>query len=187
MSREKFDRLAATFPDAYDAIQRESLQRGEIKQVPSGGPNGHLDSFDKKLFFLLYYLKTYPAFDVLGFHFGLSAGHACDHVQALLPVLVRPRSLRNSLNNMVILPLMGWSAPVADRKTTPVKKPVTAEKKRHTLKAIAVTTLHRQILFLLGFFVGSLHDYTLMKQIFNPQLKWFHPDNVWLNLGFQGA
>lgn len=105
MSREKFDRLAAAFPDAYDAIQRERLQRGDIKQIPSGGPKGHLDTFDKKLFFLLYYLKTYPAFDVLGFHFGLSAGHACDHVQALLPVLVR------SLADLGVLPARSPGTP----------------------------------------------------------------------------
>ena len=67
------------------------------------------------------------------------------------------------------------------------KKPASAEKKRHTLKAITVTTLHRQILVLFFFFAGSRHDYALMKKIFNPKLNWFHPVNVWLDLGFQGA
>jgi len=52
MSRPKFDRLAAAFAVAYSAIQLERVQRGEIKQVPSGGAKGHLDTFDKKLFFL---------------------------------------------------------------------------------------------------------------------------------------
>ena len=37
----------------------------------------------------MYYLKTYPAFDVLGFHFGFSGGHAHAHVDRLLPVLRR--------------------------------------------------------------------------------------------------
>lgn len=98
MSREKFDRLAPAFATAYDAIQLERLQRGEIKQVPSGGPKGHLDTFGKKLFFILFYLKTYPTFDVLGFHFGLSSGHAHNHVEALLPVLLR------SLSDLGVLP-----------------------------------------------------------------------------------
>ena len=89
MNRSKFDRLTTAFVAAYDSIQLERLQRGEIKQVPSGGPKGHLDTFEKKLFFILYYLKTYPTFDVLGFHFGLSSGHAHNHVEALLPVLTR--------------------------------------------------------------------------------------------------
>jgi hypothetical protein len=98
MNRIKFDILVPAFAAAYDTIQRERLQRGEIKQVPSGGPKGHLDTFEKKLFFILYYLKTYPAFDVLGFHFGLSSGHAHGHVEALLPVLQR------SLSDLGVLP-----------------------------------------------------------------------------------
>jgi len=98
MNRSKFDILATAFAVAYDSIQLERLQRGEIKQVPSGGPKGNLDTFEKKLFFILYYLKTYPTFDVLGFHFGLSSGHAHNHVEALLPVLTR------SLSELGVLP-----------------------------------------------------------------------------------
>ena len=85
VSRTHFDTLARAFAVAYDTVQLERLQQGEIKQVPSGGPKGSLDTFDKKLFFLLYDLKTYPVFDVLGFHFGLSGGHAhtlCDSAPA---------------------------------------------------------------------------------------------------------
>lgn len=89
MSRTHFDTLAVAFVVAYDAVQLDRLQQGEIKQVPSGGSKGYLDTFEKKLLFLLYYLKNYPVFDVLGFHFGLSGGHAHTHVIALLPVLQR--------------------------------------------------------------------------------------------------
>ena len=53
------------------------------------------------------------------------------------------------------------------------RKPVTAEKKHHTLKALVVTTLHREILFLFGFVAGSVHDYTLMKTVFDPKSPWF--------------
>jgi len=105
MSRSKFDILATAFAAAYDAIQLERLQRGEIKQIPSGGPKGNLDTFNKKLFFILYYLKTYPTFDVLGFHFGLSSGHAHNHVEALLPVLLR------SLADLGVLPARSPGTP----------------------------------------------------------------------------
>ena len=105
MSRPKFDILATAFSVAYDSIQLERLQRGEIKQVPSGGPKGCLDTFGKKLFFILYYLKTYPTFDVLGFHFGLSSGHAHNHVEALLPVLLR------SLSDLGVLPARSPGTP----------------------------------------------------------------------------
>ena len=105
MSRAKFDILASAFAAAYDTIQLERLQRGEIKQVPSGGPKGNLGTFEKKLFFVLYYLKTYPTFDVLGFHFGLSSGHAHEHVEALLPVLLR------SLSDLRVLPARSPGTP----------------------------------------------------------------------------
>jgi hypothetical protein len=98
MDRSKFNKLAEAFASAYEAMQQERLLKGEIKQVPSGGPKGHLGTPERKLFFVLYYLKTYPTFDVLGFHFGFSSGHAHDHVDALLPVLLR------SLSDLGVLP-----------------------------------------------------------------------------------
>lgn len=98
MDRAKFNKLAEAFTAACQAIQQERLLNGEIKQVPSGGPKGCLDTPEKQLFFVLYYLKTYPTFDVLGFHFGFSSGHAHDHVERLLPVLAR------SLSDLGVLP-----------------------------------------------------------------------------------
>ena len=65
--------------------------------------------------------------------------------------------------------------------------PLQRQKKRHTLQALVLTTLHRQILFVFCVFAGSIHDYTLMKKAFDPTLKWFHRVDLWLDLGFQGA
>jgi hypothetical protein len=93
------------FAAAYDAVQLERRQQGEIKQVQTGGPKGHLDTSEKKLFFILYYLKTYPTFDVLGFHFGFSSGHAHHHVENLLPVLLR------SLSDLGVLPARSPGSP----------------------------------------------------------------------------
>ena len=89
MSREKFDSLVPVFADSYDAIQQERLKNKEIKRIQNSGPKGVLDTPEKQLFFTLYYLKTYPTFDVLGFHFGLSAGHSHDYIVSYLPVLQR--------------------------------------------------------------------------------------------------
>jgi hypothetical protein len=89
MPKAKFTALVKVFESAALAIDRERVEKGEIKHVKQGGPKGYLDSYEKKLFFVLYYLKTYPTFDVLGFHFGFSGGHAHAHIDRLLPVLVR--------------------------------------------------------------------------------------------------
>ena len=105
MSLPKFNILLVAFAAAYDAVQMERCRQGEIKQVPTGGPNGHLDTFEKKLFFILYYLKTYPTFDVLGFHFGFSSGHAHHPVENLLPVLLR------GLSDLGVLPARSLGSP----------------------------------------------------------------------------
>jgi hypothetical protein len=98
MPKAKFIALVKAFESAALEIDQERVQTGEIKQVKQGGPQGYLDSGEKKLFFILYSLKTYPTFDVLGFHFGFSGGHAHAHVERLLPVLGR------ALNHLKLMP-----------------------------------------------------------------------------------
>lgn len=60
-------------------------------------------------------------------------------------------------------------------------------KKRHTLKTLVVSDFDKKILLLCAIFVGSAHDYALMKEVFKPGLKWFKNTNVWVDLGFLGA
>jgi hypothetical protein len=111
MSREKFDALVPAFADAYDRILQERLQSKRMKRLPRGGPKGVLDTAEKRLFFVLYYLKTYPTFDVLGFHFDLSAGHAHDYVVEYMEVLrraletleVAPERTADSLDNFLAI------------------------------------------------------------------------------------
>ena len=98
MSRSKFDFLAKAFAAALLALQQERHANKAIKQLPSGGPKGNLDTPEKKLFFTLVYLKIYPTFDVSGFFFGFSSGHAHNHIEKLLPVLTK------SLSSLGMLP-----------------------------------------------------------------------------------
>jgi len=51
-----------------------------------------------KLLFLLYYLKVYPTFDVLGTQFGMNRSKACENIHSLFPVLC------NALSNLGVLP-----------------------------------------------------------------------------------
>lgn len=87
LRRSKFDDLAIAFGKSCRDLDEERLRQGKIKRLPSGGPKTQLSTPERKLFFLLFYLKTYPTFDVLGFHFGMSSGHAHEHVEKLLPAL----------------------------------------------------------------------------------------------------
>ena len=87
LSKEEFSTLCNAFAETSHTIQQEAYQEGQRKRRPGAGRKGHLDTPEKQLFFLLYYLKNYPTFDVLGYLFNLDAGNACDHVHRLAPVL----------------------------------------------------------------------------------------------------
>ena len=54
-----------------------------------GGRKGVLASPEQKLLFILFYLKTYPTFDVLGATFGLPRSKACEHAHRLAKALER--------------------------------------------------------------------------------------------------
>jgi hypothetical protein len=204
MSREKFDTLVPVFADVYQTIQEERLQRKEVKRLWKSGPKGVLDTPEKRLFFVLYYLKTYPTFDVLGFQFDLSAGHAHDDVAAYLPVLQRTLGTLNVLPKRAIESVEEfrqlvdqYSKLLIDCTEAPCVRPCdddeqserySGKKKRHTLKSLMVTDAHRQILLLSPLYGGSVHDYTLMKETFDPAQPYFADDiEVKLDLGFLGA
>ena len=55
------------------------------------------------------------------------------------------------------------------------------------MKALVISSMRRKILFLFCFVAGSVHDYTLMKMIFDKNSPWFYKAQVWLDLGFYGA
>lgn len=102
MSREKFDLLVPHFSAAYQEIQEERYQNKEIKRLPRGGKPGVFSGHEERLFFVLFYLKTYPTFDVLGFHFEMSAGHAHDYVELFLGVLARALTALDQLPEVTL-------------------------------------------------------------------------------------
>jgi len=67
-------------------------------QQRRGGRKSALGSPENQLFFILFYLKNYPTYDVLAFTFNLSRGCAFASVQRLLPIL------KQTQKNLKILP-----------------------------------------------------------------------------------
>ena len=76
--------FAAACQQVADA--RFSLQRPRQRQA-GAGRKGRLGSGEQKLLFVLYYLKSYPTFDVLGATFGLHRSKAHRHVHHLAQAL----------------------------------------------------------------------------------------------------
>jgi hypothetical protein len=90
--------LSSVFESSYIEIQHKRLEEGYIKRLPIGGKIPHFQTYEQKLFFILFYKKNYPTFDTLGYLFNLSSGHAHEHVMSLLPCL------EHSLSKLKMLP-----------------------------------------------------------------------------------
>ena len=93
----------------------------------------------------------------------------------------------NSLMKMMKSYWTAWKCPVSDLSRSRRKANVIAAKKRHTLKALALSTSDRKIRFISELFGGHVHDSTMMKTALPPHQPWFHATRVLLDSGFQGA
>ncbi|WP_201220119.1 hypothetical protein, partial [Halochromatium roseum] len=68
VSEEDFDKLLIEFTRALDQDRRKNYQknRASRQRRPGGGRLGVLSTPELKLFFVFFYLKNYPTFDILG-------------------------------------------------------------------------------------------------------------------------
>ncbi len=82
LDRDEFEDLCIFFREAWNE-QAEKEGRDPSK----GGRKPKLDNMEDRLFFILFYLKTYPLQEVLGHLFGLSQGQANIWVHKLSLVL----------------------------------------------------------------------------------------------------
>jgi DDE superfamily endonuclease len=209
LTKDQFKQVLNAFELSHQSVQKEQYEQRlksrpqRLSRMPAGGPRGYLSTLEQKLFFVLYYLKNYPTYDVLGYLFGFSGGHAYDHMQCLLPVL------QHSLAALKLLPERGFENVaeleqliekekkiIVDGVERPCARPqdddeqrarYSGKKKRHTVKNLIMTDHHRRVIYLSPMANGSMHDYTLFKQEFPPDFSWFEKIQIWLDLGFYGA
>jgi len=90
LSKEEFEFLLEIFTKVYEKIkikQYEERKKENEKARNYWWSKWKLNSYSKKLFFLLFYLKTYPTFDVLWYSFWLSKSIANADIHKLTPIL----------------------------------------------------------------------------------------------------
>lgn len=99
LGKKQFEELLLAFSESLTEISDEAYRKNRTKRSrrPGGGRKGQLVSAKNKLFFILFYLKNYPTFDVLGFVFDLNPSNAEENVKKLLPILERAQSKLNVL------------------------------------------------------------------------------------------
>jgi hypothetical protein len=199
---KQFEVLLPFFEEAKLKSQELRLQNKEIKRIQSGGKAGFLFSTYIQLFFILFYLKNYMTFDVLGSIFGFTSAEAHKHVDSLLPVLAQ------ALSSSGHLPATQFSSPEELRKALgsslealidatecqcvrpsdkqKQKQRYSGKKKRHTVKSLIVTKADKTVVMISLIVSGAMHDYALLKEIFDPAKPWFKKITAYVDLGFLG-
>ena len=199
MSVVEFNELLPTFRAGLSKTKRE--QKPKRQRALGGGRKHTLTSAREHFFFILFYLKCYPTFDLAGFFFEVDRSQSCRWVQALLPVLettlawqvVLPkRKIRTVAEFMQHFPaikdvfLDGTDRPVQrPQKGKAQRKHYSGKHKDHTLRNLIVANEQTAILWLSPTKPGARHDYHRFKQT---QLGHCIPPEVgvWVDLGFRG-
>lgn len=197
LTKDQFKQLlpsfTSTYQDQYDGPSSDTTR----PTFP-----GYLSSFEHRLFFVLYYLKNYPTYDVLGYLFGFSGGHAFDHLETLLPILqaslarldaLPERSVKTVealdklLEKQPIILIDGTErATLRPQDKIQQKQYYSGKKKQHGVTNLLIANPIKKILFLSPTVPGSVHDYTQLKTEFPPALPWFQKQQIEVDLGFQG-
>lgn len=197
LDSEEFSKLLGPFEKSLDENRNSSLPNR--KRAVGGGKKHTLATAASLLFFILFYLKVYPTYDVLAGFFEVDRSQACRWVKAFMPILIQ------ALDYEAVLPLRkldsyeefiknfpeidgvyidGTERPTQRSSNYEVQKEhYSGKKKHHTHKNLVLSDICRRILLLSDTQPGKNHDYALFKEL-NPQIP---PVVVnWVDLGFQG-
>jgi Helix-turn-helix of DDE superfamily endonuclease len=88
LDRAEFEQLLPTFTLAWDEHRRTHHRAPESrKRAVGGGRKSRLASVEARLFFILFYFKTYPLQTVMGTIFGMSQSQVNEWVHRLSQVL----------------------------------------------------------------------------------------------------
>ena len=195
----EFEVLVVDFEWNYKELEAKR-KPDRIRKV-GGGRDSKLKTIEEKLFYVLWYMKTYPTFDVASFSVGFARSKAHKWMHSLLPVL------EQTMKRKFVLPERKISDPeeyfrlfpeakevfvdaVERLKQRPKKKKAqnktySGKKKTHTRKSVVVTDKKRRILVVTKQKSGRRHDKRLAdkESVFEMIPKEI---TVFADTGFQG-
>jgi hypothetical protein len=160
INRKAFDALLETFSHLYE----QTRQTQPRQRALGGGRKARLRSPQEKLFFILFYFKCYPTFDLAGIIFDLHRSQAHEWMHRLQPLL------EQTLGKKMVLPerkldsieaflkrfpevkrvmIDGTQRPIA-RPQDPQAQQLnySGKKKRHTRKHLAAVDETKRVLVL---------------------------------------
>lgn len=181
LTPEKFIEITPDFAKAWGQDKQKRYRTNkDRKRKPGGGSIGFLGTIEEKLFFVLFYFKCYPTFDVLSFLYDCNRSNACRRQQHLSRILekalgrklVLPERKLSSVEDFIrIFP--GIKDIFIDGTERPIRRPKNSErqrrhysgkKKRHTKKNLLITDKDKRVRFLGKTAGGSNHDFTMLKE-----------------------
>lgn len=197
MGRQEFKRLLNLFAPY---INRTPYKRGRRRKAGAGRKHT-LQTGEEKLFYMLFYMKCYPTFDLAGYFFEVDKSQAKRWLnnwrkqleKALGRAMILPARKINSLKEFLKrfpavreLIIDGTERPQQRPKDKQKQKEYySGKKKRHTQKNIVAVSRKKEVLFLSATCGGKEHDYTLLKESHLPEII---PKEIktYLDLGFKG-
>ena len=170
LNRQAFEALLETFSLLYEATRQHHPRQRAV----GGGRKARLLHTQEKLFFILFYFKCYPTFDLAGIIFDLHRSQAHERMHRLQPLL------EQTLGEKMVLPerkldsleaflerFPGVKRVMIDGTERPIARPQDPEaqqanysgkKKRHTRKHLAAVDETKRVLVLSKAREGKLHD-----------------------------
>jgi DDE superfamily endonuclease/Helix-turn-helix of DDE superfamily endonuclease len=199
MSVAEFERLLPSFSSGLNKSQAKTKK--DRKRAVGGGRQHTLKGPADKLFFILFYLKCYPTFDLAGLLYDVDRCQIQRWVKVLLPLLeevlgwqvVLPERRIGSLEEF-IQHFPAVKDVFVDGTERPIQRPQQAKAQQehysgkqqdHTLKNLIVSDEAKRILCLTQTKPGARQDFYRFKQ---SGLGEVIPDDVgvWVDLGFMG-
>lgn len=170
LNRKAFEALLPTFSAVYEQTQLEQPRQRAL----GGGRKARLSTPLAKLFYILFYFKCYPTFDLAGLLFAIDRAQAHHWMHRLQPIL------EAALHQKMVLPERKLTSIAAfverfpdvervmiDGTERPIARPqdpaqpklnYSGKKKRHTRKHLAAVDQRKRVLVLSKAREGKLHD-----------------------------
>ena len=202
LSRAKFKELLPYFEIIVIEEQSKKIKQNKNrKRKPGAGVKHTLKTIELQLFFILFYIKVYPTFDLAGFIFGVDRSQTCRWTHKLLPILEKAldrklvlpkRKIQNIEEFISFFPdvkdvFIDGTERTIQRPKDSKKQRInySGKKKRHTVKNLVMNDDKRRILYISPTVKGSMHD----KKIYDKNgIDNFIPTDIpqWVDTGFAG-
>lgn len=198
LNRKAFDALLPSFSTVYE----QAVLQAPRQRALGGGRKARLRNPQDKLFYILFYFKCYPTFDLAGLLFDLDRAQAHYWMHRLQPLLEAALGEKMALPERKLASLEAFMARfpgvervIIDGTERPIQRPQDPEqqklnysgkKKRHTRKHLAAVDQRKRVLVLSKAREGKLHDKKFHDE---EDIAGSVPDEIpiELDLGFLGV